>query len=129
MEQMLVRNRTRGTIVAASAGLATSWWARLRGLMGRQSLLPGEGLIIRPCSSIHTCFMAFPIEVLFVGAEERVLRAAPAIPPWRIGPLVPRTRYVVELPAGAIAASRTADGDELELVEVQASSAEGRPGE
>ena len=119
MREVLVRNRTRDTVVAQRAGLARSRWARLRGLIGRRCLAAGEGLIIQPCSSIHTFFMAFPIDVLFVGQGERVLRAAPAVAPWRIGPVVPQARYVVELPPGAVSASATQPGDELQLVAVQ----------
>jgi len=114
MEYVLIRNRTRGTIVAQRAGLANGWWSRLRGLIGRRGLAPGEALIIYPCSSIHTFFMAFPIQVLFMDAGNRVLKATAPIAPWRIGPLVSRARYVIELPVGAVSASRTECGDELE---------------
>ncbi len=116
MVHVVVRNRTKETVIAEQAVLARGWWSRLRGLIGRRGLGPGEGLIIEPCSSIHTCFMAFPIEVLFVDRQHRVLRATAAIAPWRFGPVVARSRYVVELPVGAVAASQTEDGDELEWV-------------
>lgn len=115
MRRIVVRNRTRGTVVAEDAELASSWFARLRGLIGRAGLRPGEGLVIDPCSSIHTFFMAFPIEVLFVDEGNRVLRATQPVAPWHIGPIQPGARYVVELPAGAVSASQTACGDELEL--------------
>ncbi len=113
MERVMVRNRTRGTVIAQDAVVASSWFARLRGLIGRRSLEPGMGMVIRPCSSIHTFFMAFPIEVLFVGEGHRVLRATEPIGPWRIGPIVSRARYVVELPVGAVSASQTEPGDEI----------------
>lgn len=116
MRQVLVHNRTRGTVVAQSAGLADSFFARLRGLIGRRALRPGEGLVIRPCSSIHTCFMSFPIEVLFIGEGNRVLVATKPVVPWRIGPIVPAASYVIELPVGAVAASQTAQGDTVELL-------------
>ena len=118
MKRFVVRNRTRDTVVAQSARLADNFFTRLRGLIGTRSLESGEGLIIRPCSSIHTFFMSFPIEVLFVGEGNRVLRATELIVPWRIGPIVSQGRYVVELPAGALAASRTENGDVLELVPI-----------
>ncbi len=114
MEQVLVRNRTRGTVVARQAGLAKDSWSRLRGLMGRRSLAPDEGLIIRPCSSIHTCFMRFPIDVLFVDESNRVLRAFSGLSAWRFGPVVRQASYVVELPAGTIFTSQTEPGDLLE---------------
>lgn len=115
MRQIVVRNRTRGTTLAENAELASSWFERLRGLIGRAGLGPAEGLVIDPCSSIHTFFMAFPIEVLFVGEGNRVLLATQPVAPWRIGPIVSGARYVVELPVGAVSASQTACGDELEL--------------
>jgi uncharacterized protein len=114
MKRFSVRNRTRGSTVAANAPLANSYFSRLMGLMGRKPLPAGEGLIIEPCSSIHTCFMRFPIEVLFVDRAHRVLRATAAVQPWRFGPIVPQAHYVVELPAGAVAASNTQVGDVLE---------------
>ncbi len=115
MERVLVRNRTRATVVA-QAELADGWLTRLRGLIGHSELAPGEGMIIEPCSSIHTFFMGFPIDVVFVSREGRVLRVAPAVPPWRVGPVARGARYVIELPAGALAGSRTQVGDELDWV-------------
>ena len=116
MEQVLVHNRTRDTVVAEMAGLADGYFTRLRGLIGRRGLRLGEGLVIRPCSSIHTFFMSFPIEVLFVDEGNRVVLATQPIAPWRIAPIVPSARYVVELPAGAVSASQTMHGDILEVV-------------
>lgn len=114
MRKVSIRNRTRATVVAAAADLADGWFSRLRGLIGRRGLAAGEGMVIVPCSSIHTYFMRFPIDVLFVDREHRVVKAAAAVPPWRIGPVASGARYVVELPAGALAESGTLVGDELE---------------
>jgi uncharacterized membrane protein (UPF0127 family) len=112
-----VINRARGTILAEQAEAARTWWTRGKGLLGRKGLPAGGGLIIEPCSSIHTWFMAFPIDVAFVAADGRVVRTAPALAPWRFGPLARGVRYVVELPAGALAASGTVAGDILDIVE------------
>lgn len=116
MKHLTVCNRSRGTVVAQDAGLANTWLGRLRGLTGRRGLDAGCGLVIVPCSSIHTFFMAFPIEVLFVDKGNHVLLATSPIEAWRIGPIVPKAHYVVELPAGTVAASGTVPGDELEWV-------------
>ncbi|HOG48429.1 MAG TPA: DUF192 domain-containing protein [Anaerolineae bacterium] len=113
MKRLLIRNLTQATVVAEGADLADGMFTRLRGLIGRRTLAPGQGLVISPCSSIHTCFMGFPIDVLFVDRAHRVVKAVPAVPAWRIGPVGPGARYVVELPAGSLAASRTTVGDEL----------------
>ena len=116
MERVQIRNRTRGTELARRAEVADGWLTRLRGLMGRRRLAAGEGMVIYPCSSIHTFFMAFPIDVAFVDREHRVVKAVPAVRPWRVGPVARGARYVVELPAGTLLASRTSPGDELEWV-------------
>lgn len=113
---MRVVNRGRGTVVAERAEIARTWWARGRGLLGRKGLPPGGGLIIEPCSSIHTWFMAFPIDVAFVAADGRVVRIAPALAPWRFGPFARGVRYVIELPTGALAASGTVSDDYLDIL-------------
>jgi len=116
MDVVTIQNRTRNTVIAERAEMAVSWWARLRGLIGRRELAAGSGLLIRPCSSIHTCFMAFPIDVLFVDRNDRALQCHAAVPAWRFGPVAPKARYVIELPPGALAASGTQPGDQIECV-------------
>jgi len=116
MERVRIRNRTRGVEIAHSAEVANNWLTRLRGLMGRRELAAGEGMVIYPCSSIHTFFMAFPIDVAFADSEHRVVKVVPVVPPWRIGPVAPGARYVIELPAGTLLATRTVVGDQLEWV-------------
>lgn len=113
-----VRNLTRSTTVAERARIARSLWARGRGLMLERELPAGSGLVIDPCGSIHMFFMRFPLDVLYVDRENRVVRVQRGVRPWRIGPLHTRgARYVIELPVGAIDASRTEVGDQLELAD------------
>lgn len=108
-----VFNASKQTVVAERVSVASSVWQRGRGLMLRSSLEPGSGLLIDPCSSIHSMWMRFPIDVLYVSSADVVVRVAEAMPPWRIGPLFTGAAYVVELPAGSAAASRTEAGDQL----------------
>jgi len=117
MMPTVIENLTRGTIIADHAAVARSFLARGRGLMGRAALPPGHGLIIVPESSIHMFFMRFPIDVLFVDRQDRVIGMREALPPWHpfAGVAPWRGRYVVELPAGAIRASGTALGDQLRI--------------
>ncbi len=117
-----VINRTRGTTLAREAEAARTWWTRGKGLLGRKGLPADGGLIIEPCSSIHTWFMSFPIDVAFVAADGRVVRTAHALRPWRFGPLARKVRYVVELPAGVLAQSGTVEDDYLELLPVGAAA-------
>jgi uncharacterized membrane protein (UPF0127 family) len=107
-------NRTRDAVLAERAELASGWWARAKGLLGRRELPAGEGLIIRPCNSVHCFFMAFPIDVIYVDRDYRIVRLAPDLRPNRVGPLVMRARDVIELPAGVIAATGAQVGDLIE---------------
>jgi uncharacterized membrane protein (UPF0127 family) len=79
--------------------VATTTWARLRGLILRPSPAAGHALLLCPAASIHTCFMSYPIDVVFLDAHGRVLSVHRAIPPWRVR--VQRgARAALELRAG-----------------------------
>lgn len=108
-----VENLTRGITVVTAGRLASNFWARLRGLMGARGLTAGEGLVIKPCRSVHTHFMRFAIDVLYVGRDDTVVGIDRNLKPWRIGRLYKQAHYVVELPAGGAALCQV--GDRLEL--------------
>ncbi len=110
-----VENITRGTVLAHSAQVADNIVTRFLGLQGRAKLDEGHGMVIRPCSGIHTMFMRFPIDVLYVNKEDRVVHVEAAIPPWRVGRVMRASRYVVELPAGTAARTGTRVGDQVAL--------------
>jgi uncharacterized protein len=112
-----VMNASRGTVLADRAGWARSFGARLKGLLGRAALSPGEGLLIEPCSSIHMFFMRFAIDAVFLDADRRVVRLFPHLAPWSATPRVKGARSVLELPAGAGEASGTLPGDLLRVEE------------
>lgn len=110
-----ILNPDKSTVVAEHVELATSFFTRLRGLLGRKGLSVGQGMLIRPTDSIHTFFMQFPIDVIFLDRSDHVLHIIPNMRPNRISPLVRRGRTVIELPAGALAHSNTQIGDHLTL--------------
>ena len=72
-----------GTVACERCLVADSPLSRMRGLLGRRSLAAEEGILLRPASSIHTWFMLFPIDVVFLDRDLAVLRVVPALPPWR----------------------------------------------
>jgi uncharacterized protein len=88
-----------GTVVCERCLLAETPFARLRGLLGRSGLSSGEGLLLRPAASVHTAFMRFTIDVVFLDRELRVLKVAPEVVPWRTAGCR-GARAVLELPAG-----------------------------
>lgn len=78
---------------------ATTFFARLRGLLGQAPPGPGEALRISPCDSVHTLGMRYPIDVVFVARDGGVLKVVYAMPPWRLA-VCPGAADVVELAAG-----------------------------
>ena|SRR5689334_1263531 len=110
--RLLVRNDTRGRVLASCAELAGDSMSRRRGLLGRSTLNPGEGLWIVPSQGIHTCRMRFPIDVLYLDRKNRVRKLRPGMPPWRLSVCL-TAHSVLELPAGTLAATRTRVGDSL----------------
>src|SRR5437868_5912697 len=89
-----------GTVVCARCQVATSAWARTRGLLGRGSVAPDEGLLIRKAGSVHTFFMRFAIDVVFLDPELAVVRVVPGLGPWRVAG-ARGAKAVLELAAGA----------------------------
>lgn len=85
------------TVIANRVFLARSLRSRLQGLIGRANLPPEEGIWLIPCRQVHTCFMKFPIHVIFLDQDRRVLDCIAAMPPWRMSPFYRRARSVLEL--------------------------------
>jgi len=102
--------------LAERADLASGLLARMKGLLGRSELCPGEGLIISPCSSVHTFGMRFPIDAVFYGRDNRALGLVKELKPCRISGWYPRAAGVVEVPAGTIAGLPLEVGDELVFI-------------
>jgi len=114
-EPLRVRNLTRGSGVAGRVRRADRAWSRMVGLLGRRSLAGDEGLLLTPCTSIHTFFMLFPIDILYLDREQVVVKAVRALRPFRFSACLRCGRSTLELPAGAIEASGTQVGDRLAL--------------
>ena len=103
-----------GAIVCERCSIAASPLTRLRGLLGRSSLPSGEGILLRPASSVHTGFMRFAIDVVFLDRELNVLRVVERLAPWRAAARR-QAHAVLELPAGECARRGLREGDRLEL--------------
>jgi hypothetical protein len=112
---LIVANRTRQTTLADRAAAARTFGQRLRGLMRKPPLPPGGGLVLFGDNSIHTFFMRFPIDVLYLDEERRFIRLHESMMPWKAGPIVRGCRCIVELPPGTIHHTRTSVGDLISL--------------
>lgn len=116
MRKVEVYNQTRRASVAKEAEMAESVWTRFMGLMGRGGLAESAGLVIYPNNGVHMFFMRFPIDVLHVAEDGTILRIVENLKPWRVGPIVKKCKYTVELPAGAAQRTGTQPGDKIELI-------------
>lgn len=90
----------------------------MKGLLGTSELRPGHGLLILPSQAVHTFFMRYPIDVLFLD-QGRVLGAVKRLVPNRISPIYLRAESVLELPAGTIEETHTEPGDYVEMEGVE----------
>ena len=111
-------NKTRGLVLADNAFLANTLWTRLKGLLGTSSLEEGHGLVLDPCNSIHTWFMAYDIDVLFLDKDGAVVQVFESFAPWKMTRIYAKSKRVVELPGGALAGTGTAIGDVIDSVPV-----------
>jgi uncharacterized membrane protein (UPF0127 family) len=98
-----------------NVAVADSLLKRLKGLLGRNEMLQGEALLIKPCMSIHTFLMKFPIDVIFLDKRSRVIAAIRNLQPNRLTALYLRATSALELPAGILDATDTKVGDEIEI--------------
>ena len=113
---MPVINYTRGIRIADRAEMAGTWLSRLRGLMFRQGLPAGKCLVLSPCNSVHTCFMKFSIDVLFISRVGKVVHMLEDVPPFRFSPVVWEARSVIELPAQTIRFTGTSLNDLVSII-------------
>jgi len=110
-------NRTRQTFLATELCVADTHWTRLRGLLGRDTddFGNGAGLWIVPCHGVHTLGMGFPIDVIYLDREMKVILVQPDVQPWRFAPVRRLATSVLELPCRMAAETKTAIGDKIEI--------------
>lgn len=112
-----VHHGEEDAVLASSIVVADTSLRRAVGLLGRQYLLQDEGIWIKPSSGVHTFGMRFPIDVVGLDAQLRVVRLWPSLKPYRVTAVVPSVRTVLELAAGRIVASGLRLGDQLRIQE------------
>jgi len=109
-----LRNLTRGTVVGDAIDIADTSAKRRTGLLKHTGLNAGEGLWIVPCESVHTFFMKFALDLVYLDRRHVVRKAVTNVVPWRMSVCL-SAHSIVELPVGAIAASGTVKGDQLAM--------------
>ena len=117
MQVITVTNETRGTQIGNRIQVADSSLSRLVGLLGRRGVDAGAGLWIKPSSGVHTVFMRFPIDVIGLDKNMRVIRLWSGLVPYRVTAMSLELRSVIELAAGTIAERGVQLGDTLRVSE------------
>src|SRR4051794_20053118 len=112
-----VRRAADGAVVCERCEVPESALGRMRGLLGRDRLEPGGGMLIDAAPSVHMFFMRFPIDVVFLDRDRKVVRVVERLRPWRVAG-ARRAAAALELPAGAAAAAGVAVGDALVFEDV-----------
>jgi uncharacterized membrane protein (UPF0127 family) len=112
--KLQVRNQTRNTVLGRSVDMADTSEKRRTGLLKRERLEAGEGLWIIPCESVHTFFMKFPIDLVYLDKDKKVRKVRKAVPAWRLSACL-TAHSILELPAGTIEETGTQTGDVLEI--------------
>lgn len=103
--------------LASRVEVAVSRRARRRGLLGRQRIDGDAAMMLVPCVAVHTAFMRFPIDVVFINRDGRVVHVASRLQPWRVA-VAPTAHAVIELAAGTLERRDLRIGDRVRLVDV-----------
>lgn len=112
---MKLINKKNGWVLADNLEVADSFLKRTKGLLGRSGICRGEGLHIIPCSSIHSFFMKFDFDAVFINKKNEVVYLNKNMPAWRVSKVCFSANSVIELPAGIINETETEIGDVLEF--------------
>jgi uncharacterized membrane protein (UPF0127 family) len=116
MKQVRVITAEKEEVVLSKVDVADTFFTRLRGLLGRK-LNSSQGLVLKPCKSVHTIGMGYPIDICFINQENRVCYLRNNMQPNRLTPLIKNAVFVIEAAAGTFQQAGLAMGDEIRLDE------------
>ena len=114
---MRLINQTKNTILAEDVFIANTPFERIKGLWGKKTFPSSQALILDPCNSVHTFFMCFAIDILFVDKNDKVVGALSNFNPNRITRIYWQANRVIELPAGKLNLTNTQAQDQLQLLD------------
>lgn len=112
---MEIINKTKNTLLAKDIVIADTPFKRLKGLLGKKEFREGHALILKPCNSIHTFFLRFAIDVIFVDKQSKVIEAISCLKPFRLTRIYWLSLLAIELPAGIIQSTLICKGDTLQI--------------
>jgi hypothetical protein len=111
---MRLINQTKNSILADEVTVADNFFTRLNGLLGKKYLQKGKALIIRPCNTVHTFFMRFSIDVIFIDKKYKVIKIISCLKPFSFSGVCWKAILVIEFPSGTLNSSNVGLGDSLQ---------------
>jgi len=112
---MIIENFSKKTILAKNVTIAGNIFQRLKGLLGTKSLSQNYALIIKPCSSVHTYFMQYNIDVAFVDKDNKIIAMVHDLAPFKISNIYFNSAFCIEFPSGTLKKTSTTIGDTIVL--------------
>ncbi len=116
MRKTIIFNTSNGRLLAEEGSLANTFLSRLKGWLGKKAMPEGEGLIIYPCTKVHSIGMKIVIDVLFLSRSNEIVYIIKQMSPNRISPHIKNAHYVIELPAGQVLRTGTVVGDTVSVI-------------
>ena len=113
---MRIINLTKNTLLADEAKIGNTFFTRLIGLLNRNSLKKGEALILTPSNCIHSLFMRFTIDVIFLDKTGKVVAVLPSFKPFRLSRIYFNSGIVIELPENTLKLTQTQPGDIIKII-------------
>lgn len=95
-------NKTNGQTLAQTVEMKSTFLGRLIGLLGRKGLKEGCAIVLKPCAQIHTFFMLFAIDAVFISRDFEVLLVIENMKPWRVSPFLMKAVYTLEAAGGTL---------------------------
>ncbi len=114
LPQFRIVNETRGIELAFAAEVADTAARRSKGLLGRDGLQPGGALWIVPCEAVHTFWMRFPLDLVYLNKSHRIVKVRRNVGPWRISACL-RAHSVIEFASGSVHDENACPGDLLSI--------------
>lgn len=114
MDQLKVTILRENKVLIEKGWKAISLMSKMKGLLGTKVLHEGEALLIPDCKQVHTYFMQYPIDVVFLDAQNKVIKLQ-TLEPWKISSWILKAKSVLELPAGYAQKKALSKGDQLEV--------------
>jgi uncharacterized membrane protein (UPF0127 family) len=116
MKLVTITNKRNNKLIGNKIGSADNFVSRFFGLMRKKNLNEQEGLLINPCNSIHMMFMKFPLDIIFLDKQSKIVHLIEGLKPWRVSPVILKSQSVIELPEGTISKSESRLDDVLEII-------------